>query len=73
MTKVRLEEVWRVFQAFDGFMETSYQSIANLIKLGITQGVLSSGVDETGQWIALGNPQPQWTGTPVLNVSVDFF
>jgi hypothetical protein len=70
MTKVRLEEVWQIFRSFDGFMETSYQSIANLIKLGITQDVLTSGVDENGRWIALENPRPQWAGTPILNVSV---
>jgi hypothetical protein len=50
------DEVWRVFQAFDGFTDTSHDSLANLIDVGIARGTLITGTDEHGLWMALKNP-----------------
>ncbi|PVF97440.1 hypothetical protein CPB86DRAFT_734937 [Serendipita vermifera] len=54
--KAQYDEVWRVFQAFEGFTDTSHESLFNLIKLGTAWGVLSSGMDKGSLWLVLEDP-----------------
>lgn len=55
--KARVGEVWQAFRALDDIVDKSYQALTNLVKLAIYRGVLTSGADEGGSWIALEDPR----------------
>lgn len=66
--KAQVDDVWQVFQALDGFIDTSYRSLSNLINLAISRNLLTSGTDQCGLWVALEDPRPtRSTGLPIYN------